>query len=317
MSGFVTQQRAKQAAWFERHHPDRNGHKGAAYRLAPADMRHNLAPAVAPAAFTLFEAEPPIRWHRFASHGLSSQICCVNFLLPFADRPALLGRWIEHVTGDRVAEVLPVEMGRAGRDWFVTFEWIGDADHLNECKPGATRARGANATAADAAIKYRDRDGRTHLLLIEWKYTESYGAPLQEKGNPTRRERYGAIWRVPNGPIRADAPVSLDDFLWEPFYQLLRQQMLAFHTERAGSGVDRARVLHLSPAGNRNLHRVTSPGLRPLGTDAFDVFRGLLADPDAFRCMTIEAAFAPLAGWPGADWWPWIAERYTFAAEAR
>ena len=254
----------------------------------------------------LFSAKPVIQWHQHANHGLSSQVCCVNFLLPFAERPELLRRWVEHVTGDKAAEMLPVERDRAGRDWFVTFEWIGDVDHLNESRDGAVRKRGANATAADAAVMYRDRDGRTQLLLIEWKYTERYGQPLAPDGNATRRERYQHIFRQSNGPIRADADVTLDDFFWEPFYQMLRQQMLAWHTQRADNGIDRARVLHLSPTGNRALHKVTSPALRRFGDDAFDVFRSLLADPADFIDMSIEQAFAPLASWPEADWYPWL-----------
>ena len=104
--------------------------------------------------------------------------------------------------------------------------------------------------------------------------------------------------------------MSLDDFFYEPFYQMLRQQMLAWHTERYDAGIDRARVLHLSPAGNRPLHAVTSPALQRFGDDAFDVFRALLADPSDFRSMSIEAAFAPLADWPEADWYPWLQDRY-------
>ena len=34
-------------------------------------------------------------------------------------------------------------------------EWIGDIDYLNEGKKGAPRKRGANATAADAAMLLR------------------------------------------------------------------------------------------------------------------------------------------------------------------
>jgi len=307
---FNTRQRTEQGAWFEANLAPHHGYRGAAYRVAPEHRANNLAPAIRDTAERLFAADPPIQWHQHANHGLSSQICCVNFLLPFADKPALLSRWIAHVTGDDVAGVLPVERGRAGQDWFVTFEWIGDVDHLNEANAGTLRKRGANATAADAAVLYRTAAGVTNLLLIEWKYTERYGQPLDPKGNPTRRVRYDAIWRAPSGPIRADADVTLDDFFWEPFYQMLRQQMLAWHTERIDSVIDRARVLHLSPAGNTPLHTVTSPALRRLGDDAFSVFRSLLTDPADFRSMSIEDAFAPLADWPEADSYGWLRDRY-------
>jgi hypothetical protein len=307
---FVDDQRAAQGSWFDEHLPKSAGYAGAAYRLHPKDRLNNLAPTLQDAADRLFSADPVIQWHQHASHGLSSQACCLNFLLPFAQRPELLRRWIEHVTSDTVAQVLPIEPMRGGEDWFVTFEWIGDTDYLNEAKPETPRKRGANATAADAAVLYRDDAARTHLLLIEWKYTERYGAPLDPKGNDTRRNRYDAIYRQPNGPILANADVTLDDFFYEPFYQLLRQQMLAWHTERYNPAIDRARVLHLSPSGNRSLHQVTSPNLREIGRDAFEVFRTLLVNPQDFSSMTIEHAFAPLESWPEADWFPWLKARY-------
>lgn len=308
---FDAEQRRLQGAWFTENLASNHGYAGAAYRIPPASRILNLAPAIRNAADRLFAAEPPIQWHQHANHGLSSQVCCINFLLPFAEKPELLRRWVEHVTGDRVAEMLPIESDRADQPWFVTFEWIGDTDYLNEGQEGALRKRGANATAADAAVLFRDGQDRAQLLLIEWKYTERYGQPLDPKGNATRRQRYQDIFRHPNGPIRADADVTLDDFFYEPFYQMLRQQMLAWHTEASDPQIDRARVLHLSPSGNRPLHRVTSPGLRRCGDDAFDVFRSLLVNPQDFVSMSIEDAFAPLAAWPDADWYPWLRKRYS------
>ena len=156
---YDSEQRAAQGAWFQANLAPHHGYRGAAYRVAPEQRPINLAAAIRDTAERLFAADPAIQWHQHANHGLSSQVCCVNFLLPFADKPALLARWIAHVTGDDVAEVLPVERDRAGQDWFVTFEWIGDVDHLNEAKPGTARKRGANATAADAAETAADVTG--------------------------------------------------------------------------------------------------------------------------------------------------------------
>jgi len=308
---FKSAERSWQARYFGREFPGKADHLGRPFELRPEHARLNLAPALRSAAEALFAAEPAIQWHRFAGHGLSSQACCLNFLLPFADKPALLSRWIGAVLRIAPPEMLVIEPGRAGSDWYVAFEWIGDRDYLGEGNAMGGRSRGANATAADAAVKFRDAAGATHLLLIEWKYTESYGTPLT--GDPTgkRPRRYGAIAFAPDGPIRADAGVVLADFFWEPFYQLLRQQVLAHRIETdPGSGIDRARVLHLSPAGNQALHRVTAPALARFGSDAFDVFRSLLIDPDAFIGCTIEDAFAPLAGWPEADWFPYLRDRY-------
>jgi len=55
---------------------------------------------------------------------------------------------------------------------------------------------------------------------------------------------------------------------------------------------------------------VTAPELRRFGEDALVVFRSLLANPQDFVSMPIEEAFAPLASWPEADWYPWLRDRY-------
>ena len=311
---FVAEQRERQGDWFSEHLSDHCGHAGVPYRVPPTQRLLNLPTQYRDAAERLFEAKPVIQWHQHANHGLSSQMCCVNFLLPFSQQPELLRSWVEHVIGEPIVEMLPVEEDRAGERWFVTFEWIGEHDYLNEAKPGTVRKRGANATAADAAVRFRDLNGRIQLLLIEWKYTEKYGQPLTPgedgRSNRTRQDRYQGIYLAPNGPIHADRGVALDDFFYEPFYQMVRQQMLAWHTESREPGVDRVRVLHLSPSGNRALHKVTSPTLQRFGDDAFEVFRSLLVNPDDFVSMSIEDAFAPLANWPEADWYPWLKDRY-------
>jgi hypothetical protein len=152
------------------------------------------------------------------------------------------------------------------------------------------------------------------LLLIEWKYSEQYrGHRLSQDPQGKRPQRYADKAFSPNGPIRSDLGLVLDDFFHEPFYQLLRQQMLAWQIERQGH-FDRARVLHLSPSGNRALHVITAPQLREVDgigqSDAFAAYRATLVDPDAFIGETIEAAFAPLAQWPEVTWLAALGRRY-------
>lgn len=309
-NAFANGERRAQTAYFARHFAAQVGHLGRDFQLRSGHERLNLAPGIRADAEALFAAAPPIQWHRYSGHALSSQTCCVNFLLPLADKPEVLSRWVGGVLNIDPPEMLVIEPGRANRDWYVAFEWIGDTDYLRE-GDGGIRSRGANATAADAAVKFRTSDNKVHLLLIEWKYTERYGAPLSEDRRGTRRKRYSDIAFAPDGPIRSDLGLSLDDFFWEPFYQLLRQQILAWHVERdPSSGVDQARVLHLSPSENRALHDVTSPNLRQFGDDAFGVFRSLLVNPDAFIARSIEAAFSPLSSWPDAAWFAYLQDRY-------
>jgi len=318
-SGFIQAQRLAQADHLTAVCPE-PGYKGSAYRLAPHFREFNLAPSIREAAPAYFN-EKQITWHIHASHGLSSQVCCLNFLMPLATRPDALSRVIANALGIEPPEMLEIECGPNSEPWFIGFEWIGESDYLNEGGASSSRTRGANATSSDAILRFRHA-GRLETLLIEWKYTETYGAPIPNKvregaartPNEVRADRYRELMFAPNGPTRDDLNLKLEDFFWEPFYQLLRQQMLAFQMEKAReAGTDRVRVLHISPAGNRRLHAVTSKALNRFGVDAFAVFAETLIDPAAFVCRTIEQVFGPLmAEMPEDPWAAYLAGRYTF-----
>ncbi|MCW1385080.1 hypothetical protein OLX02_19880 [Novosphingobium sp. KCTC 2891] len=315
---FAGHEHRAQIDYFDKHFAEHGRHRDRPFQLAFPGRLHNLLPAVRGAAERLFHRDAlDIQFHTYIGHGRSSQACCINFLMPFADKPDLLSRWVGSVLGIDPPRMLPLEKEIAGAHRFVAFEYTGpdDRDFLGEAE-GRVPGRGANATAADAAVAFEDTDGARHLLLIEWKYTEEYRSHrLSQDRNGKRQARYADKLFAPDGPVRADLGLSLADFLHEPFYQLVRQQMLAFQIERQSERFDRARVLHLSPAGNHALHQVTSPAFATLGgmphDDAFVAFASSLVDPAAFIGRTVEEAFAPLAGWAEADWWPALAARYS------
>jgi hypothetical protein len=243
--------------------------------------------------------------------------------MPLATRPEVLSRVVANALGIEPPEMLEVERGPDGDPWFVGFEWIGEENYLNEGVGSSSRTRGANATSSDAIVRFRHA-GQVETLLIEWKYTEKYGAPILNRvregatrsSNEVRAERYRELMFAPDGPIRVDLNLKLDDFFWEPFYQLLRQQMLAFQMEKACEAATQCvRVLHISPAGNLRLHAVTSPALKQFGEDAFAVFAKMLVHDDRFIARTIEQAFGPLiAEMPRDPWAAYLADRYAFLA---
>lgn len=312
---FSVAERLVQGAFLTAVAPDHVGYAGAAYRLQPDQWAFNLAPAIRAAAPAYFEHHD-ITWHRHRNHGLSSQVCCLNFLMPLAERPEALSYLVATALGIGAPEMLAVEDGPEGRPWFVGFEWVGDRDYLNE---GAVRTRGANATSADAILRFRS-EGRIETLLIEWKYTEAYGAPIPSAGNPTRTKRYQDLAFTPAGPLRSDLSLGLSDFFYEPFYQLLRQQMLAVRMQAAGERqAARVRVLHIAPRGNRALQAVTAPALRPHGTNAFAAFRSVLGEPDTFVSCATETVFGPLLRAPDAstaEWAAYLRDRYRFLESA-
>ena len=56
----------------------------------------------------------------------------------------------------------------------------------------------------------------------------------------------------PDGPLHTDV-IPYADLFVEPFYQLMRQQLLAHAMERSGElDADTVRVLHVAPATNTN-----------------------------------------------------------------
>jgi len=67
-----------------------------------------------------------------------------------------------------IGEMMQIEPGR-----FLTFEYIGPTDFFGEA-PNGMRTRGARCTSVDDAFLHRGVDGVTELVLVEWKYTESY-----------------------------------------------------------------------------------------------------------------------------------------------
>lgn len=135
-----------------------------AHCLPPEHAIANLLPH-SHEAVALF-AELGIPWHCGIDDGpgnnlLSSQVQCVNALMPMVHDPAR----IAHAFGGTVdiAEVLEIEPGR-----HLTFEYIGPTDYFNEGarKP---RVRGTKCTSVDAAFLYRTSGGSTELALVEWK----------------------------------------------------------------------------------------------------------------------------------------------------
>lgn len=320
MKNFIPRERTAQGAYFARClPPDVVGHGGSAYRLLPAHKTLNLAPSIRDSASAYF-AEYRIAWHQHANHALSSQVSCINFLMPLATRRELLARVIGNALGLPPPLMLPVEAGPDGRPWFVGFEWIGRQDYLNEAGRSGARSRGANATSADAVVRFQ-HEGRVETVLIEWKYTESYGAPIPPRGNAVRVERYKDLVFAPAGPIRKDQGLAVTDLFWEPLYQLLRQQMLAFRMQAAEEdGAARVRVLHISPSSNQALHTVTAPTLRARGDDVFTVFQNLLELPADFVNRSTEEVFgAALAEAQGDDrsWADYILDRYAFMTAAK
>lgn len=250
----------------------------------------NLLPEVREPVLELF-AELKIPWHAGvgdgpSNHLLSSQVQCANALGQMVSDPSRIARAFGPALGG-IGEVLQIESGR-----FLTFEYIGPTDFFQEGR-GGSRVRGARCTSVDAAFLHRRRSGLTELVLVEWKYTESYrrrrAEPAKDK---VRTGRYLAAVEDPHGPVRSDVldfPLLLD----EPFYQLTRQQLLAHALETTGAeGAAKVLVVHVAPPAN-TAYQLSLPREEheALGKTVSAVWHQLLRRPDRFVSLDSGAFF--------------------------
>ena len=169
----------------------------------------------------------------------------------------------------------------------LTFEYIGPRDYFGEGS-GKPRVRGTRCTSLDAAFMYRTSDGQVELALVEWKFTESYLKPpnVAPKKQNSQRQRYSPHWEDPEGPLRTDV-IPLDDMLVEPFYQLMRQQLLAHALEHdPDMPATVVRVLHvLSPDNDFYQRSLTRPSHEAAGSTVGEAWQRLLRNPDRYRSV--------------------------------
>jgi len=322
MGKFRESERDRQAQ-FKQEWPDfsggarQNGEyagKPRTFCLPPSMAKENL--------FSGFRAEADewfckhkIKWHdglngRPSNHLCDSQVCCVNFLFAFADKPELLASLLKPIFPE-IKQMIPVEDGK-----FVTFEWIGKKNYLNErMREEGSRTRGANCTSADAIVAFEREGGKKHIVLIEWKYTESYHS-IHLKTAPSGTDRtktYKSLYEKPDCPIDGTL-VPFEALFFEPFYQLMRQQLLAHEMETAKAPeADIVSLLHIAPAHNTDFRKVTSPALKSLGDTATGVWAKLVKTPGRFQSVETEWLFSPLLANPPAelkDWAEYLTQRY-------
>jgi hypothetical protein len=280
----------------------------------------NLFPEIRETALTYF-ASQGIKWHdgqngKPSNHLCDSQVCCVNFLFPFADKPGALAEVLQPIF-PTLREMLPIENGL-----YVAFEWIGQENYLGEkISRNGKRTRGANFTSADSVVMFERTDGKRQIALIEWKYTESYGSVSLKiaKSGTDRTSIYMPLFTRDDCPIKKELLPHFDTLFYEPFYQLMRQQFLAHEMERAQElNADIVCVLHIAPDRNVDFRRVTSPELAHLGETVTDIWKKLVLPSDRFISVNTERLFGSLSVEQLSEmraWLEYINARYTWVRQ--
>jgi hypothetical protein len=254
---------------------------------------------------------------RFPSgHLCDSQSFCVNVWWPFAAEPQRLASVLRGL-GYSAAEVLPFVLDPSAP--FVAFEWIGQRNYLGEgpggnATPDERRTRGKNATSADAALRFRRQDGQIQILLVEWKYTEFYASKsIQVSDSGTDRLATYAPHLRRGDSLFKNLLTDAESLFFDPFDQLMRLQLLAAAMEREHEmDADVVSVLHLAPRANRQLlEGITSPNLRPLGSNIHEVWRQIVGE-SRFAARYVDEDVLPLVvrEAPDRSWAEWLMRRY-------
>ena len=288
--------------------------------LPAEDAEQNLFPEIRKSALDYFAAHE-IKWHdgqngKPSNHLCDSQVCCVNFLFPFADKPDILAEILRPIFPE-LDRMLPVEDEK-----YVSFEWIGKENYLCEkISRNGKRTRGANFTSADSIVMFERKDKKRQVVLIEWKYTESYGGTSLKiaKSGTDRTKIYQHLFERDDCPINKDLLPNLDALFYETFYQFMRQQFLAHEMEKAHElDADVVSLLHIAPSHNEDFRKVTSHQLNTLGESATSVWKKLVKVQDRFISVSTEPLFGKLSAEHFAKikaWTEYIHARYAWVRE--
>jgi len=245
-----------------------------------------------------------------SNHLCCSQSCCVNFLYPMTTSPKLLVNVFHHFYPE-LAEPLLINEDLTlpnGLFPYVAFEWIGVCDYLGETKrKGTERTRGANFTSADFIFRFRRRDAKIQIVLGEWKYTEEYRRV--DKGIEVRKQNYHRAFNRHGGVFKHRGEDLYNALFFDPFYQLIRLQLLAQEMEHSREmDADIVSVLLICPEANREFRdRVTSPHLANMfpNKGTLEIWKELVP-PDKFMSISIEDLLDSIIRWAEADDWEWV-----------
>lgn len=242
-------------------------------------------------------AENGIDWWRGngpSGHTLSSQIACLNHLVPIMNDAQTVLSMINGIRNE-FTEELPISCDK--HPAYISIEVVSDAGHLNE----KSSTRGANCTSVDALIMAKHQSGKTILIPIEWKYTESY--PTFDKSTEGDMKRKGLERQRRYNQLIQDSKQlkSLDlyegsIYYQEPFYQLMRQTLWAEqvikHKDTECLKADDYWHVHIVPAANKTL---LSCKYKVSGQSMEETWRSMLNDQSKYSIVDPSELFAPLS----------------------
>jgi hypothetical protein len=273
--------------------PGNGEHLKAKYPFVLKQAEKNLWTKIRKEAIKYFADNKIVWWPGStepSGHLLSSHISCVNPLFFLRNDKVAALKVLQNLKPD-FEEVCPdFENG------YIGFEVVSKHSYLGEVAEGKEQTRGANCTSVDAMMTGKLKNGKKIQVLIEWKYTELYPKSDKSEGSSgaTRKNRYDALIDDKDSPIKRT--VSIDNLYYEPFYQIMRQTLLAWQmTKNKAKELNADDWLHLDivPENNLNLrYQVPAPDLMQSGIE--EAWKSQLKEPEKYNVMTPQKLFKPL-----------------------
>lgn len=225
-----------------------------------------------------------------SGHLLSSHVSCVNHLFFLRnDKDAAL-KVLQNLKTD-FAEVCPdFENG------YIGFEVVSKHSYLVEVAEEKEQTRGANCTSQDVMMTGKLKNGKKIQVLIEWKYTELYSKADKSvaSSGETRKNRYNALIEEKDSPIKRT--VSINNLYYEPFYQIMRQTLLAWQmTKNKTNELKADDWLHFDVILENNLnlrYRVPASGLIQTGIE--EAWKSQLKELEKYNVITPQKLLKPL-----------------------
>lgn len=255
---YVSKQRTIQEGFFSGECGGKFNIKDYPFILREDHRKDNLYEEIVDNAIGYFK-DNKIAWWRGSgelptNHTLSSQVACVNHLFWIIRNSEAATLLLKQIDSEFIAVPFP-ETGN-----YVEFEINGcDENHKNYLGE-SSKTRGANTTSIDAAMLAR-KGNKTILVFIEWKYVEHYyekpGVAKTKSNYQVRKNTYKSHLTDEHSPIILDKSNYDDEYeklSVEPFYQLMRQTLLAWRlTQAKRYGATDYIHVHVIPNGNETL----------------------------------------------------------------
>lgn len=221
-------------------------------------------------------------------HLLSSQIACVNHLYFLRQRQDVATAILKGVDKD-VRNAIKLDNGMPDNG-FVDFEVIGAKNYLGE----RLHTRGANSTSVDAVMLAEMQTRQRKLFFIEWKYVEQYKSqPSKAEGESgeTRIKTYKTLLESSDCPFK---PANIEGLFTEPYYQLMRQTLLAKEMSKAKEyGASDYQHLHIIPMANKELKDVNTAAGKLVGLNLQETWTNLLKSPDKYKVIDPKDFISP------------------------